>query len=382
MVSILVIDDDLVLRMVLQKMLTEQGYQAIVAANGKEGIALAKQHHPALIICDWLMPELDGLEVCRQIKADPKLATTFVILLTSLGEVADRVKGLDTGADDFLTKPIDFSELKARVRAGLRLYQLNQDLQCQKQLLEQQKQLLESELAEAATYVQSLLPLPLHSCVEINSQFIPSLQLGGDSFGYAWLDQDHLAIYLLDVSGHGIGSALLSVSVLNLLRSQSLTEVDFRDPSAVLTSLNHNFMMQQQGGMYFTIWYGVYDQATHQLIYAAAGHPPAVMLSERQELWQLETQNIPIGFFPDVTYQSSYCEIPSGAQLYLFSDGIYEFSLDQEIFGLDHFIETLAQETSNTPELLDLRLLIHKLRSYTANHRFEDDVSILQIRFS
>ncbi|MDX1978563.1 MAG: SpoIIE family protein phosphatase [Pseudanabaenaceae cyanobacterium bins.68] len=381
MVSILVIDDDLVLRMVLQKMLTEQGYQAIAAADGKEGLTLAKQHQPALIICDWLMPEINGLEVCRQVRADPDLAATFLILLTSLGDVADRVKGLDAGADDFLTKPIDFSELKARVRAGLRLYNLNQDLQRQKQLLEHQKQILEAELAEAATYVRSLLPPPLHSSVEINSQFIPSLQLGGDCFGYGWLDQDHLAIYLLDVSGHGIGSALLSVSVLNILRSQSLSGVDFYDPSAVLTSLNQNFIMQQQGGMYFTIWYGVYNQKTRRLTYAAAGHPPAVMLSDRQELWQLETLNIPIGFFPDVSFQTSCCEIPLDTEIYLFSDGIYEFGLSCGIFGLEQFIETLYRQISQASDLLDLRQLINQLRSYTPQHRFEDDVSILQIRF-
>lgn len=143
MLQILVIDDDLVMRLVLKKTLQEQGYEVIVAKNGKEGIELAQKHHPALVICDWLMPEVDGLDVCAQIKQDPNLSSTFFILLTSRSAVEDKVKALDSGADDFLSKPIEKIELIASVRAGLRLYQLNQDLQLQKHLLE-------SELNEAS----------------------------------------------------------------------------------------------------------------------------------------------------------------------------------------------------------------------------------------
>ena len=106
MLQILVIDDDLVMRLVLKKTLQEQGYEVIVAKNGKEGIELAQKHHPALVICDWLMPEVDGLDVCAQIKQDPNLSSTFFILLTSRSAVEDKVKALDSGADDFLSKPI------------------------------------------------------------------------------------------------------------------------------------------------------------------------------------------------------------------------------------------------------------------------------------
>jgi phosphoserine phosphatase RsbU/P len=381
MISILIIDDDRVMRLVLQKMLTEQGYQTIALGNGLEGIEYAKQHQPALIICDWLMPGIDGLEVCRQIRAEPSLSTTFFILLTSLGDVSDRVKGLDAGADDFLTKPIEFIELQARVRAGLRLYYLNQDLQQQKLLLEQQKQTLEADLAEAAAYVRSLLPLPLQGSVDINSQFIPSLQLGGDCFGYGWLDRNNLALYLLDVSGHGVGAALLSVSVLNLLRSQSSMGIDFQDPSAVLNALNQTFPMHQQGDMYFTIWYGVYNQERRILTYASAGHPPA-LLSHPTKLVRLETLNIPIGFFLDRQFFNSVCEIPIDSELYLFSDGIYEFcTADGSIWGFQNLVNTLNAEIGERSESMDIPKLIEKLRCFSHQNNFEDDVSLLQVRF-
>ena len=194
MLQILVIDDDLVMQMILKNTLQGQGYNVIVAKNGNEGISLAKKHIPALVICDWMMPDVDGLEVCRQLKLEQNLSSTIFILLTSKGAVEDKVQALDSGADDFLSKPIDKTELIASVRAGLRIYQLNQDLQ-------QQKRLLEAELTEASEYIRSLLPVTLKGAVNILAEFIPSSQLGGDCYDFYWLDDDHLAIYL---TFHGI----------------------------------------------------------------------------------------------------------------------------------------------------------------------------------
>ena len=228
MFKILIIDDDPIIRAALKKTLQNQGYDTTIASNGEEGIKQAILIRPALIICDWMMTNLDGLEVCRRIKSQPELATTFFILLTAKGEVEDRVEGLDAGADEFLSKPLEMNELKARVRAGLRIHQLNQDLRVQKQALEALNQNLCSELAEAADYVRSLLPAPLVGNINTQALFVPSAQLGGDCFDHYWLDDDHLAIYLLDVSGHGVGSALLSVSVLNILQHSKILAIVHR----------------------------------------------------------------------------------------------------------------------------------------------------------
>ena len=270
MAQILIIDDDPFIQLVLKKPLQSQGYDVLAALTGEDGIMQAQQHQPALIICDWQMPGMDGLEVCRRIKADPALAKTFFILLTSRSAVDDRVKGLDTGADDFLSKPIEVSELKARIRAGLRLYQASQELQTLAAALQTQKQALEVELTESADYVKSMLPAPISGNVAIASRFLPSMQLGGDCFDYYWLDPDYLMVYLLDVSGHGLGSALLSVAVQNILRSQSLPGVNFYQPHLVLKALNEIFSMEQHNNRYFTIWYGIYNQRKRQLTYASA----------------------------------------------------------------------------------------------------------------
>jgi sigma-B regulation protein RsbU (phosphoserine phosphatase) len=394
MLKILVIDDDPVIRYALKRALDKQGYDVTVATNGKDGIIKSQMLRPALIICDWIMSQLDGLEVCRQIKADPELATTFFILLTAKGatpgEAEDRVRGLDAGADEFISKPIEMSELKARVRAGLRLHQLSQDLQTQKQTLETlnqnlqtQKQILEAELAEAAIYVQSLLPTTLVGAVKTEALFMPSKQLGGDCFDYYWIDDDNLVIYLLDVSGHGVGSALLSVSVLNVLRSQSLPNTNFCQPSEVLKALNNAFQMSNQGNKYFTIWYGVYHRLKRQLIYASAGHPSAVLLSgvtgTKIQVRQLCSLDLPIGFVPDVQFDDAMFEVAENSTLYIFSDGVYEINpTDGKIWNINAFIKLLisCQENNCHP-----REILAHLTSLNYQESFDDDLSLLKVIF-
>lgn len=377
MLQILVIDDDLIMQMVLKNTLQAHKYEVIVAKNGREGISLAKQYQPALVICDWMMPEIDGLEVCRQIKLDQNLYSTIFILLTSKGAVEDKVQALDNGADDFLSKPIDKTELIASVRAGLRIYQLNKDLQLQKQLLE-------AELAEAGDYIQSLLPLPLKGEVNITAEFIPSSQLGGDCYDFYWLDPDHLAIYLIDTSGHGVGSALLSISILNLLRSHSFGKEKFYKPSKIMTELNNAFQMSQHNGRYFTMWYGVYQRSQRKLTYANAGHPQGILIAgspENSQIRELPSLDMPIGFFPDVDYTSSEVLIPPDSKLYIFSDGIFEVMQDDgRIWGMPKFFNYLIEQFSLVKEI-SASSVLQKIHSETPNAKFGDDVSLLQINF-
>ncbi|MEO3703623.1 PP2C family protein-serine/threonine phosphatase [Trichormus azollae] len=377
MFQILVIDDDYSIQIFLRRILEKQGYEVITASNGQEGILQAVASPPALIICDWIMPCLTGIEVCDRIKKDPNLSTTFFILLTSLDSVADRVKGLDAGADDFISKPIEQNELQARVRAGLRLHQLNRDLQSQKLLLE-------TELAEAAEYVKSLLPLPMSAPIAINSRFIPSRQLGGDCFDYYWLDSDYVAIYLLDTAGHGLRATLPSVSVLNLLRSRALKGLNYYQPSQVLTALNNTFQMNYQNDKYFTIWYGVYNRINRQLTYASAGHPPAILVSGKSpattELKLLKTPGMPVGMFPEAKYVDRACKIDNFSSLYIFSDGAYEITKsDGTLWNIDGFIQLLVSLQHSVD--YQLEHILNYLIDLNSKEAFDDDLSILQIKF-
>lgn len=377
--QILIIDDDPAIQILLKRTLHNQGYEVSVASNGEEGLAQARKLRPGLVLCDWNMPRMNGLEVCRQVKATPELSTTMFVLLTSRNSVEDRVKGLDAGADDFLSKPIEMAELEARVRANLRLHELSRDLQ-------DKKHELEMELAEAAEYVSSILPDRMtEPPVTIDARFIPSRQLGGDGFDYYWLDSEHLAIYLLDAAGHGLRAALPTLSVLNVLKSRALPKINYYQPSDVLRGLNETFQMTQRNDKYFTIWYGVYNRVERQLTYASAGHPPAVLLTgtpaSSVQVKRLKTMGLPVGMFPDVNYVNETCDVAESSTLYIFSDGIYEINQkDGTIWGLEPFIDLLAD--CRKKDACNLDQVLHFLQK-TVNPKdyFDDDLSLLEIHF-
>jgi sigma-B regulation protein RsbU (phosphoserine phosphatase) len=388
MTQILLIDDDPTTRLVLKRALQRQGYDIIVANDGEQGLEIAQKIKPGLIICDWMMPGTDGLEVCRQIKRSSNLSTTFFILLTARGGLEDRIVGLDTGADEFLSKPIDIGELLARVRAGLRITELSRDLQLQTQHLQK-------ELSEASDYVQTLLPPPFaYDRLSIETCFIPSAQLGGDCYDFLWLDNDRLAMYLIDASGHGVGSALLSISVFNLLHARLLPDSNFSQPHTVLESLNTVFQTKVQDSLsaantffnekYFTIWYGVYSVTTRKLTYSSAGHPPAQLItpstkgediSQRQSLGE---PSLPIGLFPDITYTSKSITIDPGSSLYIFSDGIYDFlTAEGKAWGLESFGSLLAEDPDCKRSLPDI---VKSASQYNQDLTFDDDLSLLRIQ--
>jgi len=244
---------------------------------------------------------------------------------------------------------------------------------------------LNAELAEAAAYLKSTFPSPI-TCGRLKTtwQFIPSTSLGGDAFGYHWLDENRFAIYLLDVSGHGVGAALLSVSVINVLRSEALPNVDFKDPGQVLCALNDAFPGERHNDMFFTIWYGVYDQSTGILDYSSGGHPPALLysgtVSEKTAVTQLRTPNFVIGGGADLTYQKNTIRIPPSSRLYVFSDGVFDITCtDGSIWGLESLKHFIARSMS--PKESTLHRVHRHIQNITHDTDLEDDFTILEVIF-
>lgn len=381
---ILVIDDDRLLQVVLTRVLRELGAEVQLAQDGISGLQRAREQPPHLVICDWNMAGMDGLEVCRRFKDDPSLQQAFFILLTSRSEVDDRVAGLDASADDFLSKPVEPTELKARIRSGLRIHQANAQLRQLSADLEHQKQQLEMELARAADYVRSLLPVQLEGPVTADSLFLPSQQLGGDCFDFYWLDQDHLLMYILDVSGHGVTAALTSISVHNLLRTRALPKDLLADPGRLLTYLNICFQMDRQHDQYFTMWCGLYDQTTRELQFASAGHPPALIYTSAQEeaavLQQLKAPGLPVGLFDEAVYMTHSLTIAEGTQLFLCTDGLFEIQQSDgtlwEFESFLQFMQASLQAGETTPKQLVAGIL-----SSTTTTSFADDVVLIALQF-
>lgn len=257
-----------------------------------------------------------------------------------------------------------------------------------KSLLEHNEilKLLNNELSDAAGYVKTVLPQKISSgALQTDWRFIPSTSLGGDSFGYHWLDEDHFALYLIDVSGHGWAASLLSVSVINVLRSQALPKTDFHKPEQVLLSLNNTFPSERHNDMFFTIWYGVYGISSRQLIYASGGHPPALLFSdissENAPVEQLKTPNSIIGGDPDSLYQSKFQEVSIPARLFVFSDGVFDITKsDGSIWGFNEFLKFMAQYSSADQSILDS--LLSYAQQLSQKETFDDDFSVLEIIFN
>lgn len=249
--------------------------------------------------------------------------------------------------------------------------------------LQYQTAILQEELKRASTYVQSLLPLPMQQPVEIQRIFLPSLELGGDILDYYWLDDQHLVIYLIDVAGHGVKSALISVSVLNVLRSQTLSKADFYHPASVLAQLNKTFQMSEVGDDYFTIWYGVYNSKTHELTYGTGGHPPAILILPPEnncQIQKLSTQGFSIGMLEDWPYDQETCIVPKGSSLFVFSDGAYEIPVDEEkIWGFDAFTHTLQRYKWASTQSLDA--ILKEVQQVNVSQSLADDFSLLESVF-
>ncbi len=233
-----------------------------------------------------------------------------------------------------------------------------------------------TDIDRAAKYAESILPGELDGPVQVSSRYLPAAALGGDSFDYTWIDDDHLLVYLLDVSGHGLAPALLSISVHNLLRSGSVPTATLLAPDRVLTELNRRMGMDEHDDLYFTMWIGVYQTSTGNLRYAAAGHPPALALTEQNgtvRATPLAGGSMPLGMFSDAEFAAESYLVPAGARILLYSDGVLG---DQP--SLPEF-QALCTELAATSDW-SLDLLIDSL-SITTNGQLDDDCALVELRF-
>lgn len=257
------------------------------------------------------------------------------------------------------------------------------------QALEKEELKALQQLQKAANYVKYLLPNPLKENIKTKQCFIPCLELGGDFLDYYWLDQDHLVMYLLDVADHGVQSSLLSISIVNLLRTQSLYKSNFYQPSTVLAEINRVLQFYEGNNNHCTLWYGVYNQITRELCYSCAGHPPAILFSPQLEpessfsYQKLDVGNMALGLFADLEYEEGTCIIPEKSSLYLYSDSAYEvYQSQDQILGLDGFISILKKYQLLSKDEQNLELIYYELLTISKQECLDDDFSILQIDFS
>lgn len=284
------------------------------------------------------------------------------------------VRDANGRVERFISQVID-------VTAAVEANERNKDLA---ERLAREKERLADELRSAAAYMSSIMPKGLTGKVHVASRYLPSRELGGDCFDYTWIDDEHLLVYLIDVSGHGIEPALLSVSVHNMIRSGSFPAATLLAPELLLTELNRLFQMDQQSDHYFTMWCGVYESTSRTLRFSSAGAPPAVALNPGDAggvtATELSTTSAPVGMFEDTVFTSDSYGVPPGCRMLIYSDGATEIDLAGHLQLSSADFASLYVHLSGPPNR-SLDELITELRALTPTGSFEDDCSLIEMTF-
>ena len=394
--TILIIDDDVISRRVLDTRLRATGCRVVQAENGREGLSRARQERPDLIVLDWMMPEMDGPEFCTMLKADDVLKATHVIMLTAKGETASLVKAFESGADDYIAKPYEPEVLMVRIAAGLQtralqrhVEEINAQLRQTNARLVEHQQLQEEDLNHAAKFVRAMLPPsgPIMPGVRLAWRFTPSLRLGGDIFNAYPFNEHLVGLYILDMSGHGVGAALRAVSTATILQAgwgatrtgSGPIGLGWRetDPAQILSHLDR-LMPSGDDGEHFTIWLGVWDRRTGIMTYASAGHPAPILVRADGAVERLGEPSLPLGFswIPQSGHNATVTLV-EGDRLILFSDGLFEaFSADGEPWGIAR-LEDACRKTHHVPLEAALTAIVQEVQDWQQGASFRDDLAIM-----
>jgi sigma-B regulation protein RsbU (phosphoserine phosphatase) len=359
----LVAEDDAAERVRLAAIIEKMGFTALLAADGMEALAKIENFKPRLVISDWHMPRMSGLEMCQQLKKSSAADHTYFILVTGRNATSDLVAGLSAGADDFVAKPYDAAELRARVDAGRRIMAARAGLEDSNESLlrtlnvEQANQRrVQHDLDEAARLQTRLLP-PANGEVgsfRIGRIFHSAEKLAGDVFGCFPIDDSVIGFFHVDVVGHGAAAALNSFAVARTLCTQSpiprLMSADdtIRDPVLVVSDLNQQFLVDDRCDQYFTMIYGVLDSDTGDGRFCQAGHPHPLKLKACGAVEKLGTGGFPVALLGEADYTGTNFTLERGERLFFYSDGASEARDDRdEMYGVDR----LANDMISTRKL-------------------------------
>ncbi|MBA3697533.1 MAG: SpoIIE family protein phosphatase [Planctomycetes bacterium] len=393
--DILVVDDDALSLRLLIALVEKLGHHPISATDGLSAWELYRKHDCRVVISDWNMPGLDGIELLTRIRSLPGLGYTYFIMLTSRSDREDVTAGMAAGADDLLIKPVSRDDLDARLNVARRIVSLQQEVSQRNQELSAVNERMRQDLQAAVRVQEALLPvhLPRIAGLEFAWLYRPCDQLGGDTLNLYRLDEHHLGFYVLDVSGHGVSSALLAVQVSRFLSpliaagalpKRAIEQVPgyrLAAPLEVVRELNELFPMSDAAMQYFTIIYGHYHIPSHTIHLASAGHPGPIVTHRDIPATVYDLSSNPIGFFPNDSAQFAEASIAiaPGDRIHFISDGVVEtMSETREILGLER-LASLLTTVAGEPVAVAQEHLVEALTRWRGATPPTDDVSIVTI---
>lgn len=397
---VLLVDDSRVQRKILSASLRRWGYEVLEAGSAIEALDLCNRTAIDVVVSDWMMPGMNGLEFCSAFRAMNRESYGYFILLTSKSDKGEIARGLDAGADDFLAKPVNADELRARITAGERILRMEQELREKNRLvtttLAEIQTLYDSlnrDLIEAQKLQQSLIRERHHSfgSAEVSLLLRPSGHVGGDLVGFFSINHKRVGLFSIDVSGHGVTSALMTARLAGFLSSSSperniaLFEEDgifhARPPHDVAAQLNRLLMEEIETETYFTLLYADVNLATGRVAMVQAGHPHPVIQRKDGQVEFLGNGGLPIGLIEDATYESFETVLLPGDRLFLMSDGFTECADPQGVeLGEEGITRLLTRNAGLSAEAF-LEAIIWDLQAHAGEQDFHDDVSGVLFEF-
>jgi sigma-B regulation protein RsbU (phosphoserine phosphatase) len=394
---ILIAEDERISRMALARQLQGWGHEVVSADDGQQAWEQFDRAPFDIVITDWEMPRMSGPELVRHIREKTGVAYTYVIILTSRSEKQDVIAGIEAGADDYLSKPFDKNELRVRLGAGERVVRLERALNQQNAELRDANEEIREGLRAAALVQQSMLPKGNIGTARVHAawKYVPTDELAGDAIGLHLIDDRYLIAYVLDVSGHGVPAALLSVTAMQLLDPEppqtsllrNLAHPDsewgtVQRAAKIASDLNRCFRAGEYDGRFLTMILCVLDTQTGQLNLASAGHPPPILLRNGQRIDLPDAGGIPISIMSDAEYDDAIVQLQPGDRLCLYSDGIMEQSGENgEQFGIARIVQ-LIQSTEGIAPDQAVGDVLAKFSRWANTTSYNDDLSLVVLEWN
>jgi sigma-B regulation protein RsbU (phosphoserine phosphatase) len=389
---LLIVDDYELNRDMLTRRLRKRGYEVLEAESGLRALSLISDHPIDLVLLDENMPGMSGSQVLETLRNDKATDRLPVIMVTANSASKDIVKALELGADDYVTKPIDFPVALARIRTQLALQDAhaklrakNEQLIAQGKIIAAQKERMERELGFGRNVQMSMMPLvfpafPEHTEFDVRGTLSPATELGGDFFDFFFVSERKLCFVIADVSGKGVAAALEMASSKTLINAMALT---MSSTAGIITRVNDVLSENNESSMFVTLFLAILDIDTGDMVYSNAGHNPPYVVRKDGELIRLDARHGPVvGAMPGLKYGESTLRLSEQDIVVTYTDGVTE-AMDPEgnLFSEDRLKQFLQTSGGATLEQL-VDGVVGEIRTFERGAEQADDIAVLAIRLS